>query len=58
MFCQSLFCFQFNNSHFRNLQITLEIYIMEQSKVNRQLENLGAGLTSTDMSEGYVIWIK
>ena len=45
---------KFGNTHFRNFQVTLEIYNMLQVKVNRELTNLGADLTSTDMSEGYV----
>ena len=52
-FCQFVFCFQFNNSHFRNLKVILEIYNSAQAKVNR-VSILGAYLTSTDLSDGYV----
>ena len=58
MFCQSVFCFQFDNSQITKLQITLEINIMMQVKSNRELANLGADLTSTDMTKGYITCIK
>ena len=54
MFCQTVFCFQIDNSHFGNLHITLEIKIMAQAKLNRELASLGADLMSTDASEGYI----
>ena len=54
MFCQSFFYFKFDNSHFGNLQITLEINIIVQAKVNRELASLGADLTSIDMNKGYI----
>ena len=34
--------------------VTLEICNMAPAKMNRDLANMGADLTSTDMSEGYV----
>ena len=55
---QSAFCCQFDNSHFANMQITLEINIMVQAKVNREWESLGADLTSTDIIEGYIAYSK
>ena len=36
------------------MQITLDINIMAQAKVNRELASLGADLTSTDVNEGYL----
>ena len=49
-----MFCFQFGNNHFGNLQITLEINIIAQGKGNRDLGHLGAFLTSTNISKGYI----
>ena len=38
------------NSHFWNLQITLDINVIVQSKVNRELASLEADLTCTDVN--------
>ena len=40
-------------SAFSLITVTLEIWIMEQSKVNRELADLGVYLTSTNMTKGY-----
>ena len=39
---------------FENLKITLDINVMAQAKVNRELASLGADLTCTDVNEGYI----